>query len=102
MKKKELVKALYDLGYRKNASREVIDDMFWILGNTLVDRDKIVLRNFGTFEVRDRKGRLGTDPKTHERVMRDDYFIVLFQPSENLKKAIKTGQKLEKFKIEDD
>ena len=45
----------------------------------------IELRGFGTFEIRDRKGRKARNPKTGATVMVKDHGVVSFRPGRELK-----------------
>ncbi len=71
----------------KKQIHEVIDLFFDELKVALED-DKIVeLRGFGTFEIRQRKGReKARNPKTGEIVPVDTHGVAVFRPGKELKK----------------
>lgn len=49
-------------------------------------QDRVIeLRGFGTFEIRDRKGRKARNPKTGATVMVKDHGVVSFRPGRELK-----------------
>ena len=52
------------LGFSKNLSSLLIDDFFESLVTELVKGNKIKISSFGTFEVIDKKERIGRNPKT--------------------------------------
>lgn len=90
--KADLVEALSDMGYVKSQLGKVIDDIFKVITDRLLDGDTVSIRGFGTFATKERKGRLGTDPKTHEQIMRPPYRALVFYPGYNLKKSVKNVQ----------
>jgi len=53
--------------------------------------DKIEIRGFGSFRTRQRKPRVGRNPKTGERVEVPAKKIPFFKPSKELKDLVNTG-----------
>ncbi len=53
--------------------------------------DKIEIRGFGSFRTRQRKPRVGRNPKTGERVEVPAKKIPFFKPSIELKDLVNTG-----------
>ena len=50
-----------------------------------LNREKIVkIHNFGTFKLKNKKSRLGRNPKTKENVMISSRNIISFTPSKNI------------------
>ena len=63
--KKYLSNKLYQkLGFSKNISSLLIDDFFESLVSELIKFNKIKISSFGTFQVIDKKERIGRNPKT--------------------------------------
>lgn len=52
----------------KKESETVIKTIFESINNALGSGDKVELRGFGSFRVRDRKSRQGRNPKTGDTV----------------------------------
>ena len=50
----------------------------------------VKLHNFGTFKLKQKKSRLGRNPKTKEEVMIDDRIVVTFKASKNILKYLNT------------
>ena len=97
MKKKDLVDALSEKGYYKGQASEVIDDVFEVIMEKLMQGERVVIRNFGSFEITTHKGSTGTDPKTHEPITYPDYNKVVFRSSLGLREAVKSaGRKQDK------
>ncbi len=69
MNKSDLTKALskeYDLPLRK--AEEIVDTFFEAMSKALISGDRIEIRGFGSFLVRDYKGYTGRNPKTGEKI----------------------------------
>ena len=52
------------LGLSKNISSKIIDDFFDLFSNELIKKEKIKIHSFGTFQVINKKERIGRNPKT--------------------------------------
>jgi integration host factor subunit beta len=69
MNKSELVAALAketDLPLRK--SEEIVNTVFDTMFRSLVGGDRIEIRGFGSFEIREYENYLGRNPKTGEQI----------------------------------
>ena len=65
MKKSDLVDAISSKsGVAKSQAQEIIESVFDLIGSALSQGEKIDLRGFGTFSVRDSKARTGRNPQT--------------------------------------
>ena len=53
--------------------------------------DKVEIRGFGSFRTRDRKGRVGRNPKSGERVEVPPKTIPFFKPSKELRDVVNGG-----------
>jgi len=60
--------------------------------NSLRAGDKIEIRGFGSFRTRQRKPRVGRNPKTGDRVDVPAKKIPFFKPSKELKDVVNTGE----------
>ena len=67
MNKAELVDIVAaDAGTTKKDAEQIINMMMETIIKTVSGGDKVTLVGFGTFEARNRKARLGRNPKTNE------------------------------------
>ena len=66
-------------------SEEAVEIVFESITQALQKSDKIEIRGFGSFRTRDRRGRIGRNPKTGERVEVPPKKIPHFKPSKELK-----------------
>ena len=63
--RKSLTNKIYqNLGFSKNISSIIVDDFFESLSSELIKNKKIKITSFGTFQVVDKKERIGRNPKT--------------------------------------
>ena len=87
--KKDLVNLVYmQIGFSKQVSEHLIDDFFSLIISNLQNEKKIKLSNFGTFSVRQKKTRIGRNPKTKEKKAISERNVVLFKPSKEFKEFI--------------
>ena len=92
--RKDLSNSIFkELGFSKNFSSTIIDDFFEILIQHLVKFRKIKISSFGTFEVINKKERIGRNPKTKEEAKITSRKIVKFRPSSIFKKKINDNEK---------
>ena len=87
--KKDLVNLVYmQLGFSKQISENLIDDFFSTLIDNLNEEEVLKLSKFGTFSIRQKKQRLGRNPKTKEEKMISSRKVVLFKPSKEFKNFV--------------
>jgi nucleoid DNA-binding protein len=81
MTKKEIVKEIAaEMALPQILVLEIVQRIFDIIIETLVDKGRIELRNFGVFEVRKRKARKAHNPRTGEKVWVPERLVVTFKP----------------------
>ena len=87
--RKDLSNNIYkSLGFSRNFSSTLVDDLFEILVLHLIKFNKIKISSFGTFEVINKKERIGRNPKTREEAKITSRKVVKFRPSLVFKKKI--------------
>ena len=87
--KKDLVNLIYmQLGFSKKISESLIDDFLDIIEQNLKDEKILKLSKFGTFSVREKKSRIGRNPKTKEEKTITKRNVVLFKPSKEFKEFV--------------
>ena len=87
--KKDLVNSVYmQIGFSKNISENLLDDIISKIIKNLKKSKKIKISKFGTFIVRNKKSRIGRNPLTKEKKIISDRNVVLFKPSKEFKKHI--------------
>jgi len=76
---------------RKDAET-IVETVFDSIVQALRADDKIEIRGFGSFRTRQRRGRIGRNPKTGARVEVPPKRIPFFKPSKELKDLINAGR----------
>jgi len=86
--KADLIDALSGkTGLQLKAIHQGIDVLFELIKEGLLAGKTIELRGFGTFEIRQRKGKLhARNPKTGKILSVEDHGVVFFRPGRDLKK----------------
>jgi len=67
---------------------EIVEIIFDSITDTLNRGEKIELRGFGSFRVRERNSRKGRNPKTGESVEIPAKRVAYFKPGKELKEVI--------------
>ena len=87
--KKDLVNLIYmQLGFSKQISENLIEDFLSTILKNIIDEKKLKISKFGTFSIRQKKSRIGRNPKTKETKMISSRQVVLFKPSKEFKELI--------------
>ena len=87
--KKDLVNLVYmQLGFSKQISENLIEDFLSTIVRNIKLEKKLKLSKFGTFTIRQKKSRIGRNPKTKETKMISSRDVVLFKPSKEFKNYI--------------
>ena len=69
----------------RKESETIVETIFDSIIESLQNGDKIEIRGFGSFRTRQRRGRVGRNPKTGEKVEVPPKKIPFFKPSKELK-----------------
>ena len=72
-------------------SEVIVETIFDSVVRALRTGDKIEIRGFGSFRTRQRKPRVGRNPKTGDRVEVPAKKIPFFKPSKELKDMVNTA-----------
>ena len=87
--KKDLVNLVYmQLGFSKQISENLIEDFLSTVITNIRTEKKLKLSKFGTFTIRNKKSRVGRNPKTKESKVISGRDVVLFKPSKEFKEFI--------------
>lgn len=91
MTKKEIVKQISErANLTQLKTKEIVQWTFDAIIETLAKEGRIELRNFGVFEVRERKARKARNPRTGEQVDVQPKNVVTFQPGKEMEERVKT------------
>tara|TARA_Y100000996_G_C22165740_1_gene496524 strand:+ start:9 stop:308 length:300 start_codon:yes stop_codon:yes gene_type:complete len=87
--KKDLVNSIYmQLGFSKLFAENLIDDLFYTIGLNIKKNKKLKISKFGTFHLREKKSRIGRNPKTKETKTISARKVILFKPSKDFKNFV--------------
>ena len=87
--KKDLVNLVYmQLGFSKQISENLIEDFLSTIVKNIKLEKKLKLSKFGTFTIREKKSRIGRNPKTKETKTISSREVVLFKPSKEFKEFV--------------
>jgi len=79
----------------RKESETIVESIFEGIIQTLKEDKKIEIRGFGSFRTRQRRGRVGRNPKTGEKVEVPAKRIPFFKPSKELKEFINSETRSE-------
>jgi len=87
--KRDLVNSVYmQLGFSKQISENLIEDFLVTIVNNIKFEKKLKISKFGTFTIRQKKSRVGRNPKTKETKLISSRNVVLFKPSKEFRNFI--------------
>src|SRR5690349_22042472 len=75
----------------RKESEAIVETIFDSIIQALQTGDKIEIRGFGSFRTRQRRGRVGRNPKTGAKVEVPAKKIPFFKPSKELKDFVNTA-----------
>ena len=76
----------------RKESETIVETIFDSIIGALQKGEKIEIRGFGSFRTRDRRGRVGRNPKTGEKVEVPAKKIPFFKPSKELKDFVNSAE----------
>ncbi len=68
----------------------IVDDVFSIIVEHLCKNTRVKLRNFGSFDIKHKKERMGRNPRTLEAAVIPARYVVTFKIAPSLKKKIQS------------
>src|SRR5947209_6402945 len=70
-------------------TKEIVQQTFDAIVETLLSEKRIELRNFGVFEVKRRKSPKARNPRTGERVDVEPKYVVTFKPGKEMEEKVR-------------
>src|SRR5713101_5880447 len=88
--KKEIVRQISErIGMTQLKTKEIVQLTFDAIVDTLLEEKRIELRNFGVFEVKQRKARKARNPRTGQRVDVPPKNVVTFKPGKEMEELVR-------------
>lgn len=85
----DLADSVYqEVGLSHAESAEIVDAVFEEISDSLIEERLVKLSSFGTFSVRNKKQRIGRNPKTKEEAVISARKVVTFHASNILVKRV--------------
>jgi nucleoid DNA-binding protein len=93
--KADLVDVVYDRhgGLTKDEAAEIVDAIFRTVKSSLGSGRTVRIKNFGTFEITDRPGRVGVNPVSGERIFIRPHKGLSFKPARRLRDEDKPARR---------
>lgn len=91
--KADLVDVVYERhgGLTKDEAAEIVDTIIRTVKTSLRRGRTVRIKNFGTFEVTDRPGRVGVNPVSGEKIFIRPHKGLSFRPARRLMNEVKPG-----------
>ena len=91
-----LSEAVYrNVGLSRNESAKLVDSVFTEISKSLINGQDVKISSFGTFIVRNKRERVGRNPKTGEEVPITARQVVTFRASNVLKSEVSDLSKVD-------
>ena len=88
----QLSEAVYqEVGLSRNESADLLEAVLDQISGALARGEAVKISSFGSFSVRSKGQRIGRNPKTGEEVPITPRRVLVFRPSQLLKKRINDG-----------
>src|SRR5258705_13916756 len=96
MTKADIVETIYErVGFSKKESAELVETVFDVIKDALVNGEKVKFSGFGNFIVREKNARKGRNPQTGEEIQREGRRVLTSKASLVLKDELGAGQEQE-------
>ncbi len=87
--KAELAEELVQkLGINKREAKQAIDDFFGVIAGALIDNELVKISGFGRFDLHNKKGRPGRNPKTGVEIPISPRRVVTFRAGQKLRALV--------------
>ncbi len=92
--KKEIINSIYmQIGYSKKITENLLEEFFDLILNNLIKHKKVKISKFGTFSIKEKKPRIGRNPKTKKEVLISARKVLIFKSSKDLQKLVNSNGK---------
>jgi len=90
MTKKDIVLKITDAtGIKQVDVKKIVQKTFDVIVDALMQGDKVELRNFGVFKIKERRARFGRNPRTGQSVPVPPRKVVVFKSGLEMKQKVK-------------
>lgn len=82
-----------EVGLSRNESAQLVESVLALVSDALASGESVKISSFGTFSVRDKKARIGRNPKTGQEVPISPRRVLTFRPSHLMKDRVAAGNR---------
>lgn len=88
----DLTESVYEeVGLSRNESSNLVEAVLKEISDNLVRGEQVKISSFGSFQVRQKSGRIGRNPKTGQEVPIEPRRVLVFRPSQVMRDRINGG-----------
>lgn len=88
----DLAEAVYrEVGLSRTESADLVEEVLEEICKAIIAGESVKLSSFGTFDTREKRERMGRNPKTGEEVPITERRVMVFKPSAILKDRVLKG-----------
>ncbi len=88
----DLTESVYEeVGLSRNESSNLVEAVLKEISDNLVRGEQVKISSFGSFQVRQKSGRIGRNPKTGQEVPIAPRRVLVFRPSQVMRDRINGG-----------
>ncbi|SHJ97222.1 integration host factor subunit alpha [Desulfatibacillum alkenivorans DSM 16219] len=88
----DIVEKIYDMGFTKKESVDVVEQLIEIIKDSLEQGDDVLISGFGKFCIKQKDQRRGRNPATGRDLMLRERKVVTFKCSGKLRDLINDSQ----------
>ena len=78
-------------GYSKKDCYDLVDQVFELVKNVVIQEGKLKVAGFGNFEVNEKRARRGRNPQTGDEITIEPRRVLTFKASQILKQKVAGG-----------
>ncbi len=86
--KGQLIEEIVSKGYSLREAEVAVHQVFDVMSEALKNHQRVEIRGFGSFEVREYQSYVGRNPKTGEKVAVNPKYAPFFKPGKTLKQKL--------------
>lgn len=80
-----------ELGLPRREAARMVDSLIEVISERLSSGERVRVSSFGSFVLRDKRERMGRNPRTGEPAAISPRRVIVFRPSRKLKSRIQEG-----------
>ena len=80
-----------EIGLSRYESSKFVEQVLELISSALIQNEQVKISKFGTFTLREKKQRIGRNPKTKEIKLISKRNVILFKASKEFKEYISKG-----------